>query len=85
MKIMEIVNSPSNTLYDLSINARVDPDKDRITKFNDGSKHRKPMISLKHINRLKKIVAARDNEFKARQELMSLMYGIPDDPESSEF
>lgn len=40
--------------------------------------NRKPALSLRHINRLKKIKAERRKEFAKRKVLMGLMYGQDD-------
>lgn len=38
---------------------------------------RKPKLTLKHINKLKKIQAIRQMDGIRRQELLSVMYGAP--------
>lgn len=38
---------------------------------------RKPKLALKHINKLKKIQAVRKMDNIKRQELLSVMYGVP--------
>lgn len=38
---------------------------------------RKPKITLAHLNRLKKMRAARDLETLMKQDLLQLMYGAP--------
>lgn len=48
----------------------------------DDPNNRKPLISLKHINRLKKMKQARRDEFAQRKILMGLMYGDPDDKQA---
>ncbi len=81
MKLNEVYQSSGNTIYDLSLNSISRPDDDNIGKFRHGS-HRKPVISLRHINKLKKIVAAKREEFNARQELMTVMYGIGEEDQA---
>jgi len=43
------------------------------------SDSRKPRITLAHLNRLKKMRAAKDLETLMRQDLMQLMYSAPDE------
>jgi len=38
---------------------------------------RKPKLTLKHINKLKKIQAVRQLDYIKRQSLLSVMYGAP--------
>ncbi len=40
---------------------------------------RKPKITLAHLNRLKKMRAARDLETLMKQDLLQLMYGAPEE------
>jgi len=53
-----------------------DPAQDKFTqrKMSDS---RKPKITLAHLNRLKKMRAAKDLETLMRQDLMQLMYSAP--------
>lgn len=44
--------------------------------------NRKPHLSLRHINRLKKIQQAKREEFTQRKILMGLMYSDPDDEQA---
>jgi hypothetical protein len=55
-----------------------DPAQDKFTqrKMSDS---RKPRITLAHLNRLKKMRAAKDLETLMRQDLMQLMYSAPDE------
>ena len=48
----------------------------------DDPNNRKPLISLKHINRLKKMKQARRDELAQRKIVMGLMYGDPDDKQA---
>lgn len=40
---------------------------------------RKPKLTLKHINRLKKIQSIRTLDSLKRQDLITVMYGVPDE------
>jgi len=53
-----------------------DPSQD---KFNqrDSNNSRKPKITLAHLNRLKKMRAAKDLENLMRQDLFDIMYSAP--------
>jgi hypothetical protein len=42
---------------------------------------RRPVLSLRHLNRLKRIRALRKLENLKRQDLLGIMYGIPDEPD----
>jgi hypothetical protein len=41
---------------------------------------RKPKLTLKRLNRLKRIRALRKLEDMKREDLLGIMYGIPDEP-----
>jgi hypothetical protein len=51
-------------------------DEASVRNINDT---RKPVLSLKHLNRLKRIRALRKLENLKRQDLLGIMYGIPDE------
>lgn len=55
-----------------------DPAEDKVNKreLNDT---RKPILTLKHLNRLKKMRALRMLEKLKREDLLAIMYGAPAD------
>lgn len=55
-----------------------DPAQDRFSQ-RKASDSRKPRITLSHLNRLKKMRAAKDLETLMRQDLMQLMYSAPEE------
>jgi hypothetical protein len=59
-------------------NALYDPSADQVGVRNPGQT-RKPILSLKHLNRLKKIRALRKLENLKREDLLGIMYGAPDE------
>lgn len=58
--------------------AYYDPATDEANVHNIGDT-RKPTLSLRHLNRLKRIRALRKLENLKRQDLLGIMYGIPDE------
>jgi hypothetical protein len=58
--------------------AYYDPSKDEANIHNIGDQ-RKPVLTLKHLNRLKRIRALRKLENLKREDLLVIMYGIPDE------
>ena len=91
MKIDEIIFKDFILEYedmsDLASQALNDPASDMLAKQDNISRRpgqsRKPVISLKHIHKLKLIQAARREEFEKRKILMSLMYAVPQGDESA--
>ena len=78
MKIHEIFKLGINEdqAFDLSSTVRHDPAEDKIGQAK--SKHgRKPILTLRHINKLKKIKTAQREEHEQRKQLFTLMYGLP--------
>lgn len=74
MKLLEFMDQQDyQTAY-------YDPAADEVNVRNINDT-RKPALSLKHLNRLKKIRALRKLENLKRQDLLGLMYGIPDEPD----
>jgi len=55
-------------------NSRYDPSQDSITHQDIGDT-RKPKLTLKMINRLKKIRSTKNLEMAKKQELLGIMYG----------
>lgn len=73
MKLFELENTEVSTGY-------YDPSQDGINsrKLSDT---RKPVLSLRKINRLKKMRALKQLDDLKRQDLLAVMYGVPDEPE----
>lgn len=55
-----------------------DPSQDNFTQQRLGDT-RRPKITLVHLNRLKKMRAARDLENLVRRDLLDMLYGAPDE------
>lgn len=53
-----------------------DPNQDKFSQ-RQMKDSRKPKITLAHLNRLKKMRAAKDLETLMKQDLLQLMYGAP--------
>ena len=89
MKIDEIISKKTileyEDLSDLASQALNDPSSDMFARQDNVSKRpgqsRKPVISLKHIHKLKLIQAAKREEFEKRKLLMGLMYAVPQSEE----
>ena len=56
-----------------------DPAEDRYTR-RELSDTRKPKLTLRDLNRLKKMRALKQLEQLQRQDILGVMYGIPDEP-----
>lgn len=62
-------------------NSRYDPSEDAITHANLDDT-RKPRLTLRMINRLKKIRSTKNLEMAKKQELLGIMYGIKPDEDA---
>ncbi|RYD47113.1 MAG: hypothetical protein EOP83_28560 [Verrucomicrobiaceae bacterium] len=71
MKLFELDQNDVSTGY-------YDPNEDKINGRALGDT-RKPKITLRKINRLKKMRALRQLESLKRQDLLAVMYGVPED------
>lgn len=71
MKLHELNNS-----FDLSLNARQRPEDDDMARQSSENR-RKPVITLRHINKLKRMKAAKRNEQEKRNALLGIMYAAP--------
>lgn len=60
--------------------SRYDPQADEFTRQHIGDS-RKPKLTLRMINRLKKIRSAKDLEMTKKQDLLGIMYGVGNDEE----
>ena len=68
------------SFFDLSMNIRQDPTEDKHVQQSE--EHRKkPVITLRHINKLKRMKAAEREEHESRKKLLNLMYAIPAETE----
>ena len=65
-------------LYELDHDSigRYQPDQDKVEKKSYGDK-RKPKLTLKMINRLKKIRASKSLEMHSKKKILGIMYGVP--------
>jgi hypothetical protein len=59
----------------------IDPNEDEFLKA-DPDDTRKPRLTLKQLNKLKKIRATNDLETIKKESLLGVMYGIPEDDDS---
>lgn len=71
MKLFELADEDAQTAY-------YDPNADKINGRNLGDT-RKPKLTLRALNRLKKMRAMRKLENLKRQDLLDIMYGQPDE------
>jgi hypothetical protein len=63
------------TVRDQESNSRYSPEEDEISG-PDIEATRKPKLTLKMINRLKKIRSTKNLEMTRKQELLGIMYGL---------
>lgn len=72
MKLLEFMNAQeiSTGFYD--------PAADQYTR-RELSDTRKPTLTLRHLNRLKKMRALKQLEQLKRQDILGVMYGVPDE------
>lgn len=68
------------SFFDLSMNIRQDPTEDEHVK-QGGKGSKKPVITLRHVNKLKRMKAAEREEHENRKKLLNLMYAIPTETE----
>ncbi len=70
MKLLELLDQQDyQTAY-------YDPSQDVVNAKNMNDT-RKPILTLKHLNRLKRIRALKKLEDLKRQDLLGIMYGLP--------
>lgn len=88
MKINEIISKERIMEYenfsDLASQALNDPNEDEMGKQTNTNKmkSRKPLITLKHIHKLKLVQVAKRQEMEQRRLLMGLMYAVSSNEES---
>ncbi len=83
MKIKDFEKSEikeDQSFFDLSMNVRQDPTEDEHVKQSGGD-IRKPVITLRHINKLKRMKAAEREEHESRKKLLNIMYAVPTETE----
>ena len=83
MKIKDFEKSEikeDQSFFDLSMNIRQDPTEDEHVR-QDGGERKKPVITLRHVNKLKRMKAAERKEHENRKKLLSRMYAIPTETE----
>lgn len=71
MKLFEFDSDDLQTAY-------YDPATDELQKRHLADT-RKPVLTLRHLNRLKKVRALQNLESVKRQDLLAIMYGAPAD------
>lgn len=71
MKLFELAEDEIDTGY-------YDPAEDRFERRSLGDT-RKPVLTLRKLNRLKKMRALHTLDDMKRQDLLGVMYGIPED------
>ncbi len=59
----------------------IDPNEDEFMKAHPGDS-RKPKLTLKQLNKLKKIRATNDLETAKKESLLGVMYGAPEEDDS---
>jgi hypothetical protein len=84
MRGSDIITDMAEILIEMDANdlGIVDPSAD-VTRKAKLSMNRRPILTLKQINRLKKIRATKKLEQLKRNELLSIMYGIPEPEEGA--
>jgi len=80
MRFLEILREDVQRVPDQedqdNSNGRYEASEDEITHQDIGDT-RKPKLTLRMINRLKKIRSTKNLEMAKKQELLGIMYGIP--------
>jgi len=61
--------------------AYYDPSQDEVNRRVPNDTRKRPRLFLRHLNRLKRIRALNKLEGLKREDLLSVMYGIPEEPE----
>ena len=67
---------------DLHLDARQDPADDDFVRQSDEHR-RKPVITLRHINKLKRMKLAQRAEQEKRKSLLGIMYAVPSGEEEA--
>lgn len=65
-----------NEFMDLSLQSHITPEDDKSGVQSDDTR-RKPVITLRHVNKLKRMKYAQREEQEKRKKLIGLMYAPP--------
>jgi len=79
MKLKDLFIKEDETM-DLSLRSKLRPEDDAGGRPSS-DRMRKPVITLRHINKLKRMKYAQREEHEQRKVLLSLMYGVPETEE----
>lgn len=71
-----------NEFMDLSLRSHITPEDDKSGVQSDSTR-RKPVITLRHINKLKRMKYAQREEQEKRKKLIGLMYATPSGEEEA--
>lgn len=74
MRYSDFARGPLMEVEDTDL-GRYDPSEDKFSRQNAGDT-RKPRLTLRKINRLKKIRATKDLENAKQENLLGIMYGL---------
>ena len=77
MRVDEVLKEDEG--FDLSTRLRQDPRDDKFSQFHEKETKRKPVLTLRHINDLKKKKKAQREEHEKRKLLLNLMYSSPEE------
>ena len=83
MKIEDFARIVKEDVEFYDTNILQDPTEDNFVK-QSGDKRRKPVITLRHVNKLKRMKAAQMKEREEREKLLVIMYGTPVEEETGE-
>lgn len=83
MRYLEILKENARVPDDQEDIGFYNPEEDAINKHNLDDT-RKPTLTLRMVNRLKKIRSTKNLEMVKKQELLGIMYGIGGDEEGGE-
>lgn len=74
----------ANNSIDSLVEGFIDPNEDEFMKAHPDDS-RKPKLTLKQINKLKKIRATNDLENAKKESLLGVMYGMPEESDDGGF
>ena len=77
---MKLKDLFEHEFMDLSLRSKLRP-QDDIAGTQSPDDKRKPVLTLRHINKLKRMKLAQQSEQEKRKTLLSLMYGAPSSEE----
>lgn len=77
---MKLKDLFENEFMDLSLKSRFRPEDDT-SGIQSIENKRKPVITLRHVNKLKRMKLAQQAEQDKRKQLLAIMYGIPSEEE----